>query len=152
VKRKPFRITFLIFIFALSHALAAAQTPAPSQEPTREDVTRASLEASTAAQNSSTAASEDFELNIDMRRITETDFEASTEVASGSEGGGRGLDLRVGVMVRASGIDVLLRNVQGRVRFRASLAPVLRLLSLRRVEPPATTGPSSSAPRTNPSP
>jgi hypothetical protein len=36
----------------------------------------------------------------------------------------------------AERIDVLLRNVRGRVRFRASLAPVLRLLEARPARQP----------------
>jgi hypothetical protein len=42
------------------------------------------------------------------------------------------VNLRVGAVVRASEIDVQLRNVRGRVRFRASLETVLRLLDARR--------------------
>jgi hypothetical protein len=154
VKLTPFRVTFLILSLTLSSALAAAQTPAPSREPPREDATSAPREGAAVVQNGSTTASEDFVLDIGVRRITERDYEASTEVSStGDEGSGRGLDLRVGVMVRASSIDVLLRNVRGRVRFRANLDPVLRLLNLRRVEPPAaTTTTTTPAPRTNPSP
>jgi hypothetical protein len=129
----------LILILGLSPALAAAQTSAP-----------APLGAPVAPQTSTTTASEEFDLNIVERRITETDFEASTEVASDGGGAGRGLDLRVGALVRASSIDVLLRNVQGRVRFRASLEPVLRLLNQRRAEP--SNAPAPPAPRPNPSP
>jgi hypothetical protein len=135
VRLMPFRVPVLIIFIALSSALAEAQTSAPAPR-------------DTPAVQSTTTASEDFELNIGERRITESDFEASTEVSSGGEGGGRGLDLRVGVMVRAGNIDVLLRNVQGRVRFRASLEPVLRLLDRRRTEP-ATPAPAAP---TNPSP
>jgi hypothetical protein len=124
----------LILILGLSPALAAAQTSAPAPQAT----------------TTTTTASEEFDLNIAERRITESDFEASTEVASGGEGAGRGLDLRVGVMVRAGNIDVLLRNVQGRVRFRASLEPVLRMLNQRRAEP--SNNPSPPPPPPNPSP
>ncbi|HEV2862787.1 MAG TPA: hypothetical protein VGX48_17355 [Pyrinomonadaceae bacterium] len=84
---------------------------------------------------------EDFELNITERRIVETDLYAGTELAAG-DARGRGLDLRVGVMVRAGSIEVLLREVHGRVRFRADLGPLLRLLDARRANsqaPPATT-------------
>ena len=135
MKHTPFRVPVLVLFIALLSALAEAQTgaPAPRDAP--------------AVRNTATA-SEDFELNIGERRITESDFEASTEVSSGGEGGGRGLDLRVGVMVRAGNIDVLLRNVHGRVRFRASLEPVLRLLNQRRAGPPSA--PPAAAP--NPSP
>ncbi len=137
MKHTTFSVPVFIIIIALSSALAAAQTtpvPAPREAPV--------------VQSTTTTASEDFELNIAERRITESDFEASTEVSSNGGGAGRGLDLRVGVMVRAGNIDVLLRNVQGRVRFRASLEPVLRLLNQRRAEP--TSAPPATTP--NPSP
>ncbi|HEV3468908.1 MAG TPA: hypothetical protein VG148_06275 [Pyrinomonadaceae bacterium] len=83
------------------------------------------------------SADEDFVLDIVERRIVEQDFLASTEVATDGEDP-RGLDLRVGAVVRASEIDVQLRNVRARVRFRASLGPLLRLLDVRRGKhPPA---------------
>ncbi|MBA3240363.1 MAG: hypothetical protein H0T60_03970 [Acidobacteria bacterium] len=163
MKLMPFRATVFIFILVIFSALAAAQTtttPRERETPAASVSTGVSTEVSTevskvvgaVVRQAGTTASEDFELNIGDRRITENDFEASTEVASGAEGEGRGLDLRVGVMVRASQIDVLLRNVQGRVRFRANLDPVLRLLNLRRVGPSATTPITPPAPQTNPSP
>nr|MDQ3806324.1 hypothetical protein [Acidobacteriota bacterium] len=83
------------------------------------------------AQAAETTADEDFELDIITRHITEQDFHAATEVATTGEEPG-GVNLRVGAVVRASEIDVQLRNVRGRVRFRASLEPVLRLLDARR--------------------
>ena len=76
-------------------------------------------------------ADESFELNIAERRITEQHFFASTAVAAGEEGA-RGLDLRVGVAVGAERIDVTLRNVRGRVRFRGSLDALRRVLDARR--------------------
>ncbi|HYH87135.1 MAG TPA: hypothetical protein VEX60_16905 [Pyrinomonadaceae bacterium] len=88
-----------------------------------------------------TTANEDFDLNISERRITESDFRAETSVEVGDEGA-RGLNLRVGVAVRASEIDVLLRNVRGHVRFRASLEQVLRLLDSRRGAQQQTTSPA----------
>jgi len=102
---------------------ASAQTPAPPAPTTR----------------AGASVDEDFELNIDRRRITETNYQAATAVEAGGEGG---LRLRVGVAVRADSIDVLLRNVRGHVRFRGSLAPVLRLLearpAVRQTQPPAS--------------
>jgi hypothetical protein len=103
-------------------ATTAAQTPAPPTRPTP----------------AGKSVDEDFELNIEQRRITETNYQAATAVEAGGEGG---LRLRVGVALRAESIDVLLRNVRGRVRFRASLAPVLRLLEARparQAQPPAS--------------
>ena len=155
MKLMPFRATVFMFILVISSALAAAQTTTPPSEretPAASVSTGVSKVVGAVVRQTGTTASEDFELNIGDRRITENDFEASTEVVSGVEGEGRGLDLRVGVMVRASQIDVLLRNVQGRVRFRANLDPVLRLLNLRRVGPSATTPITPPAPQTNPSP
>lgn len=83
-------------------------------------------------QTDGTTADEEFDLNIDLRRISEKDFHAETAVETN---GARGLQLGVGVALRASDIEVLLRNVRGHVRFRGSLAPVLRLLEARRATP-----------------
>lgn len=83
------------------------------------------------SQSSQATADETFDLNIASRHIVEKNFTAATDVAAGGDEGS--LRLRVGVAVQASEIDVLLRNVQGRVRFRASLAPVLRLFEGRGV-------------------
>ncbi|HVG28364.1 MAG TPA: hypothetical protein VM864_01455 [Pyrinomonadaceae bacterium] len=85
-------------------------------------------------------ADEDFELNIVERRITEPDFFASTEVSAG-EAEARGLNLRVGVAVGAERIDVLLRNVRGHVRFRASLDALRRMLDARRAAQPTNEAP-----------
>ena len=82
-----------------------------------------------------TTADETFELNITERRITEHDFAASTTVEAGDETA-RGLRLRVGVSVGAEEINVLLRNVRGRVSFRATLARVLDRLNARRLPSP----------------
>jgi hypothetical protein len=95
-----------------------------------------------APRTESSTADEDFELNIDQRHINEGDFHAETAV---STDGSRGLQLNVGVTLRASDIDVLLRNVRGRVRFRASLDPVLRLLDARR-DPAPQTQPAPAPP------
>ena len=78
-----------------------------------------------------TNADENFELNITERRITRTNFAASTSVEAGDESA-RGLRLRIGVEVGASEIDLLLRNVRGHVRFRASLDRVLDRINARR--------------------
>lgn len=80
---------------------------------------------------SRTSADEEFDLNITEQRITRRDFQASTSVEIGGQQKS-GLNLRVGVGVAASEIDVLLRNVYGHVRFRASFEPMLqRLQQLR---------------------
>ena len=75
-------------------------------------------------------ADESFDLNIAQRRIAESNFKASTAVEIGEEG--RGLRLRVGTSLTASQINVMLRGGTGRVRFRATLEPVLRRLRGRR--------------------
>ena len=84
-------------------------------------------------------ADEDFELNIVERRITEANFFASTAVG----GAAGGLDLRVGVALGAGRIDVLLRNVRGRVRFRGSLGALGRVLDAHRAPPGAAAPPGS---------
>lgn len=124
MKRTTLRAaTVLLLIFA-AHASATAQTRATDAP--AGDARRATARTQS---ESSSSADEDFELNIDLRRISESDFHAETAV---STDGARGLRLNVGVELRASDIVVTLRNVHGRVRFRASLDPVLRLLDARR--------------------
>ncbi len=113
--------TVFILIFA-AHARADAQTRI-------DDAAPAQRTNAPATRPESSNADEDFELNIDQRHIHEGDFHAETSV---STDGARGLQLNVGVALRAGDIDVLLRNVHGHVRFRASLDPVLRLLDARR--------------------
>ncbi|MCA1616481.1 MAG: hypothetical protein LC800_20780 [Acidobacteria bacterium] len=64
-----------------------------------------------------------------------------------SVGGGAGaLHLRVGVALGAERIDVLLRNVRGRVRFRGSLAALRRVLDAHRATPPAARPPRRDVP------
>lgn len=119
--------TVFLLIFA-SHARAPAQT--------RPDAARSRDARRTTARTQgepSPTADEDFELNIDQRRINEGSFHAET---AASTDGARGLRLDVGVALSAVDIDVLLRNVHGRVRFRASLDPVLRLLDAHRAAAP----------------
>ncbi|HEX8500850.1 MAG TPA: hypothetical protein VF659_09680 [Pyrinomonadaceae bacterium] len=124
----------MCLLIAAASAHAAAQTrapeaPAPAPAP--------------AASQAGASADENFELNIDVRRISEADFHAETAVEAG---GASGVRLRVGVALRASDIEVLLQGVRGRVRFRASLAPVLRLLDARRPPAPAAVSPPAASP------
>lgn len=114
-----FRITLAFLVVAISSVIALAQ-----------DEVKANTDAATQIE-ARTNVDETFELNITERRITEQDFEASTSVEAGEESA-QGLRLRVGVGVGAEEINVLLRNVRGRVRFRATLEPVLRLINSRR--------------------
>lgn len=100
------RLTHSIFILLFTFALAFGQTPPPE---------------TAAPQNNQTTADENFELNITSERITETNFERSTNVELNNR---NGLRVEVGVGVRAERIDVLLRGIFGSVRFRASLESI----------------------------
>ncbi len=123
------RAAFACLIVVASFASAAAQTPTSA---TPQPAPRASA-----------TADEDFELNIDLRRINESDFQAQTAVETDGTGG---LRLKVGVALRAQDIEVLLQGVRGRVRFRANLAPVLRLLDARRGATPSAQSPPETSP------
>jgi hypothetical protein len=105
----------VLFVAASAHASAQTRT--------------GEANASRTAEAANTHADEEFELNIEQRRISEKEFHAETAVETAGE---RGLRLGVGVALRASDIEVLLLGVRGHVRFRGSLAPVLRLLEARR--------------------
>lgn len=121
------RIAVVCLIALAAHVCARAQAaptpPAPAAAAQGADAPRAS-------------ADESFELNITERRITEEHFAASTAVELGGEGR-QGVRLRVGVGVGAERIDVLLRNVRGSVRFRASLEELTRRLGAQRPAPPS---------------
>lgn len=71
-------------------------------------------------------ADENFTLNIDEERVTETNYERSTrvEVADGS----KNLEVGVGAAVGAQKITITLRGITGNVRFRASLEKISRLI------------------------
>ena len=71
-------------------------------------------------------ADQTFELDFDERRFSETDFEAST--ALDTNGDSRGVRVRIGVSLTAGSIDVLLRGVRGRVRFRGSLDRIFEVI------------------------
>ena len=132
MRRATLRLATLFLLTFAAHAHTRAQTRAADSNAPRANAQAPRTESST--------ADEEFELNIDQRRINEGDFRAETAV---STGGSRGLQLNVGVTLRASDIDVLLRNVRGRVRFRASLEQVLRLLESRRdAAPPSQPAPA----------
>ena len=109
----------LLFITSQAHAQAPGAQAPPAPRETQ-----------AAAPRQGTPADEDFVLDIAERRISESDLYAATELKAGDPRG-RGLDLGVGVMVRAGQAEVLLREVRGRVRFRASLGPLRRLLDVR---------------------
>lgn len=119
------RLLLISFVIVVTAAFAAAQTSESRNPPTPD------APSNVAQTNNRTSADETFDLNITERRITERDFAASTSVEAGEETA-RGLSLRVGVAVGADEINVLLRNVRGQVRFRASLERVLERLNMRR--------------------
>jgi hypothetical protein len=110
---------YVLFVAASAHASAQ----------TRPDDAHAPTQSTQATPAAGAHADEEFELNIEQRRISEKEFHAETAVETE---GSRGLRLGVGVALRASDIEVLLLGVRGHVRFRGSLAPVLRLLEARR--------------------
>jgi hypothetical protein len=112
---------FVCVVLAAAPAVSFAQTQAGDGRASAPAPSRQSAD-----------ADEEFELNIEQRRISEKEFHAETAVETEGE---RGLRLGVGVALWASDIEVLLRNVRGHVRFRGSLAPVLRLLEARRGTP-----------------
>lgn len=140
-------LVVLRLIVVPAPVVAALCVAVAAQQPQPRDATginaparRLAPPASPGAQNAGADnVDENFELNIAERRITEHDFFASTAIETDADNS-RGLSLRVGVAVGASEIDVLLRNVQGRVRFRASLDALRRVLDARR--PAAATPPS----------
>jgi hypothetical protein len=117
--------------------IVAASAHAPAQN--RNAATPALPSPPAAHTAAATNADEDFDLNIDARHINESDFHAETAIELGDA---RGLAVKVGVVLRAGEIDVLLRNVHGHVRFRATLGPVQRLLDARRDAQPAITQPT----------
>lgn len=116
-----------VFVLAACACVCSAQPPAAERVPPAAPPPPPQQQRAGAGEG----VNEDFELNIAERRITEADFFASTSV-----GGAAGsLSLRVGVALGAERIDVLLRNVRGRVRFRGSLDALRRVLDAHRATP-----------------
>ncbi len=128
MRRTLFQAAAAIFLITAWASLAVAQEESWGTTP-RAPV--AEQQNATPDSTQRTQADETFELNITEKRITERDFAAKTSVEAGEESA-RGLRLRVGVELGASEIDVLLRNVRGSVRFRATLERVLDRLNARR--------------------
>jgi hypothetical protein len=121
------RLILVSLVLSASSFCALAQTPAPpvaQQTPVTDSNRRPN-------------ADEKFELNIDERRISEENFEASTGV--GTEEDSQGLNLQIGVALAAGRIDVLLRNVRGSVRFRGTLDRIFEMMSNRRSASKPTT-------------
>lgn len=86
-----------------------------------------------------TNAEETFELNIDERRYSQDNFQASTAV--GIRGAAENLNLQIGVALAAGRIDVLMRNVHGRVRFRGTLDRIIEILKNRQAPSPSAVSP-----------
>ena len=144
------RVVRRSFIVALVVAVACVAVAAQQQQRdagvVNSPARRVAPAAISGTQRTPADVDENFELNIAERRITERDFYASTAIETDvGASSPHGLSLRVGVGVGASEIDVLLRNVQGRVRFRGSLAALRRILDARR-EPTATPPPPAVVP------
>ena len=112
------KLAYVTLLLVLTSSIVPAQssTPSPSVGQT--------------VGGARTTADESFELNIDQRRITSEDFEASTAIET--DPNAQGLNLQIGVALAASHINVLLVNVRGRVRFRGSLERILDMLDTRR--------------------
>lgn len=125
MKHKLFHLICAFVIIIASSAIALSQTSGGAK--TEAPIAQATVSSET---QNRTSANENFELNIAERRITEHGFAASTTVELGEETA-RGLLLRVGVAVGADEINVLLKNVRGSVRFRATLGRVLERLNAR---------------------
>ncbi|HEX8369943.1 MAG TPA: hypothetical protein VF604_15460 [Pyrinomonadaceae bacterium] len=79
---------------------------------------------------------EDFELNIDDSRTTESNYKRST----GVEISEANVSIGVGATVSAQKIDLLLRGVTGRVRFRASLETIRRRIAQANRNRPQNSG------------
>lgn len=131
-------VMLILFIIAGSSAFVSAQerTKASSSSGPQGRAANAVTRNEASDTAARTNADETFVLNIAERRITRRDFSASTSVEVGDESA-RGLNLRVGVAVAAGEIDVLLRNVRGQVRFRATLDRVLQRINAHRATSPS---------------
>lgn len=79
------------------------------------------------ADKNKTTTDENFTLNITESRVTETNYERSTEVEIGASNDSA-VEVRAGATVRAKNIVITLRGITGNVRFRASLEKIRRLL------------------------
>jgi hypothetical protein len=95
-----------------------------------------------------TNVDETFELNIDERHYSQENFEASTAV--GTKKATDDLNLQVGVALTSGRIDVLLRNVHGRVRFRGTLDRIMELINNRQAAPGALPTSSGAVPPPSP--
>jgi hypothetical protein len=93
-----------------------------------------------------TNVNETFELNIAERHYSQESFEAATAV--GTKNAENNLNLQVGVALASGRIDVTLRNVHGRVRFRGTLDRILELFENRQA--PSSVAPAALSPAPSP--
>ncbi len=135
--------TCLLFVVTAASQIIFAQNASSGDSTARNLILQSppNADALSAAQinaqtNVGTNADENFQLDIQSRRITENNYQASTALETVADNT-RGVDLRVGVFLNATRIDVNLRNVRGQVRFRGSLDSVLERLNLHRSSDPA---------------
>lgn len=118
--------TFTVFFFCFAVISVHGQTEPSKPVPTPQTQIK---------------ADEKIELNIVRERITENKFSRSTDVALVDDSRGN-LRVEVGVGVRAESIDVILRGIFGRVRFRASLESLKqRIERLAPIETPKQNAP-----------
>lgn len=126
------RIGLSVKLALTTWILGAAPLSVLSQSTVSKDIQEAPTEVS----GKRTSADETFELKIDERRFTRANFEASTAVSTNSDAA---LNLQIGVGLVAGKIDVVLRNVEGHVRFRGTLERILEMMNNRRPIAPTPT-------------
>lgn len=117
--------SFLLLVFISASSTTIGQNPALKPKPIAPvPATSSPLSAS---------ADESFILDIDERRFVKENFAVGTAVDTGS--GSSQVNVRVGVSLTADRIEVLLRNVRGKVRFRGGLDRISQILDRRAVTP-----------------
>ena len=98
----------------------------------------------TTAATPGTSSAETYDLSITEERIVEPRFTRAAAVGVGDETAS--VSLRIGVSVEANGVEATLRNVQGQVRFHATVAPLLQRLEARGAGRPGPAGDASPPP------
>jgi hypothetical protein len=136
--KTPIRLLLIAIALGGSSLLAFGQIVKPDAIQKTSPPIPATQVASSATR---THVNETFELNIDERHYSQENFEAATAV--GTTNATDNLNLQVGVALKAGRIDVLLRNVHGRVRFRGTLDRIMEIINNRQTAPGAP--PSSGA-------
>src|SRR5687767_6346865 len=105
------KYAFLLLVFISSASVSFGQNTDPKPKP--------SVPVPVITSPLGTSADETFILDIDERRFVKENFEVGTAVDTGP--GSSQVSVRIGVSLTAGRIEVLLRNVQGNVRFRGGL-------------------------------